>query len=331
MRLAAATGLLHHTPPQDIGTARDYLRVAVGPLEDDSADWLYVAEALGEIRHPAVVGLHMRLMAHADRAVRKTAILSAGRAGHRELVPVLVRLLAARDSSSAARGALEEYGERILGTLGDIFTDPFEDLEIRRQIPLVLGRLPSQRTVEILTAALDEEDGLLGLRTIRALNRLRVSGRDLRFDEQAITRRIRAEGKRALRYEYALHALYGRETGDLLQQLIRERIQEGRERVFRLLGLVLPPAAAHAAYRAILEKDHSLRANGIEYLDNALPSALKKWVLPLLETRRDEFNATVPALLEEFCRSKDPVLRECALDAVDRRRWPGAAVAGAPA
>lgn len=331
MRLAAVTGLLHHTPPQDIQTARDYLRMAVGPLDDDSAEWVFVAEALGEIHHPAVVGLHMRLMAHPDRAVRRKAILSAGRAGQRELVPVLVRMLAARDSSSAARSALEEYGERILGTLGDIFTDPFEDMEIRRQIPLVLGRLPSQRTVDILTEALEEEDGLLGLRTIGALNRLRISGRDLRFEEKAVTSRIRAEGKRALRYEHALHELYPDPTGDLLEQLLREKIQQGRERVFRLLGLVLPPAAAHAAYRAILEKDSAMRANGIEYLDNALPAALRKWVLPLLESRKEAPDAPVSVILEEFCRSRDPVLRECAQDAVARRRWPGAAVAGAPA
>jgi AAA family ATP:ADP antiporter len=322
MRLAAATYLLQSTPGQEIQKARDYLRTAIGSLEEDSDDWVHVASALADIHHPAAVGLHMRLMAHSNRAVRKKAILSAGRAGHRELVPVLVRLLASRESSSAARVALQEFGERIVGTLGDIFSDPFEDVEVRRQIPLVLAHIPNQRTVDILMGALPEEDGLLSFRTIRALNHMRISGRDLRFDETVITRRIQAESEKTLWYEHALFALYdNRKSTDLLEQLLREKIHQGRERVFRLLGLLLPPAVAHAAYRAILEKDHSRRANAIEYLDNVLPVPLKKWVMPLLETKKPVFKASMSAILEAFRQSKDPVIRDCTLDAIRKHRW----------
>ncbi len=322
LRLAAVSCLAHSAPIQDIHSVRKYLDTAIGRLDASSEEWKYVAEAIGEIHHPAAVDLHMRLIAHPSRTVRKSAILSAGRSGHRELVPVLVRLLASREASSIARRALKEFQGRILGTLIDIFTDSNENIEIRRQLPLVLAHIPKQQAVNVLIDALSDEDGLLRFRSIRALNRLRVGGHELHFDAKEISSHIETESQKALWYEHARNVLYfGNESSDLLAQLLKEKFRQGMERVFRLLGLMLPPAAAYAAYRAIVEEDRSKRANAVEYLDNVLPSQLKKWVLPLVEARKIVFKDGVPSIIETFTQSKDWVLRECTRDALEKNSW----------
>ncbi|MBN2242649.1 MAG: HEAT repeat domain-containing protein [Acidobacteria bacterium] len=323
IRMAAVTCLANSAPAYDMEPVRGYLRRAIGGLEDSSEQWNSIAEMLGDIHHPAVVQLHVRLLHHPDRSVRKKAILAAGRSGHRELVPSLIRLLASRESSGIARKALQEYSGRILGTLADVLMDPGEDIEIRRQVPLILSHIPSQNTVIILIEALSHEDGLLRFRAIRALNRLRINGRDLTFDADAISSHIAMEIEKTLRLMHALDELYrGRESRDLLFQLLKDKIKQGRERVFRLLGLVLPPAAAHAAYRAIVEKDPSRKANAVEYLDNALSPQLRKRVMQLVENGAVGYKEKTAEILENFTQSSDLALRECALDAAVKNHWP---------
>ena len=317
VRLAAISCLAGSAPKQDMQMVKGYLTRAIGQIEDSSTEWSYVAKALGEIHHPAAVDLHMRLMNHPNRTVRKNAILSAGKSGHRELVPILVRFLASPESSSSARVALREFHERILGTLSDIFTDPYEDIEIRRQITLVLAHISNQQSVNVLMDALSNEDRIMRFRVIRALNQLRVGESRLHFDAETISGRIKAESERALWYDHAGDVLYPQnESADLLAQLIREKARQGREMVFRLLGLMLPPAAAHAAYNAIVEEEGPQTANAVEYLDSALSSQLRDWILPLVEEKKGTFKEGAAEIMDIFMESKDWVLRECAKDAL---------------
>ncbi|MGH7544852.1 MAG: Npt1/Npt2 family nucleotide transporter, partial [Gemmatimonadota bacterium] len=67
-------------------------------------------------------------------SVRRSAIVAAGRAGHREAVPALVRTLASAQTREEARAALAAFGERILGTLADYLGDPAEPWENRVQL-----------------------------------------------------------------------------------------------------------------------------------------------------------------------------------------------------
>ena len=284
-----------------------------------------MAETLGEIPHPAAVDLHLRLFQHSDSAVKKQAILSAGRAGQRGLVPFLVPMLGDPRWAPDARLALREYGPRILGTLADVFKDPTENLEIRRNIPLVLAYIPHQESVEILLDGLFDYDGLLRFRAIRALGKLRVLDPDLRFDVQKVSLRIREECEHSLWFQQALPALYPTEgSNDLLRQLFKDKISRGRDRIFRLLALLLPPTAAVASLLALTEDDRLRRASVAEFLDNVLPGKLKDCILPVIEPRQKLWKQKqdIRQILEACLRSPDPILRECAADAIAKRRWP---------
>jgi AAA family ATP:ADP antiporter len=325
VRLSALVCLAQDVEGRETEAVAKGLNQIAADLEQSPQQAKDVAEALGEIRHPAAVDLHLRLLRHPDPAVKKQAILSAGQAEHRELVPFLIPLLADRELGSEARCALQAYGPRILGTLADIVKDPLENVEVRRNIPLVLAYIPDQTTVDILLDTLFDYDGLVRYRAIRALHKLRVIDPDLYFEHEKISLRIREECEKALAYQQALNCLYPRDDGrDLLAQLLRDKINYGRERVFRLLALMLPPTTACASFLALAEDDRLRKAAVAEYLDNVLPGKLKAWILPLVEPRPALLRTKKDAVrfLEAFLQSPDLILRDCAVDAINKRRWP---------
>jgi AAA family ATP:ADP antiporter len=325
VRMSALAGLARQPDGSSTGTIKKALDQIAAELEPNSPQWKEIAEALGDIAHPEAVDLHLRLLQHADAPVRKAALLSAGRAGHRELVPFLVPML--RDARWAAdvRLSLREYGPRILGTLADTFKDPSENIEVRRSIPLVLAYVPQQESVDILLDGLFDYDGLLRYRAIRALGKLRLLDPDLHFDPQKVSLRLREEAENTLWTQQALAALYPSDaSSDLLAQLLKDKISRGKDRVFRLLALELPPATAIASLLAMTEDDRLRRAAVAEFLDNVLPGNLRDYVLPVIEPKA-KFSRSkqgVPQILEACLRSPDPILRECAANAIGKNRWP---------
>ena len=80
-----------------------------------------------------------------------------------------------------AMDALAAYGERIVGTLGDVLLDTTTPTAVRRQIPRVLRKIPIQRTVDILFQAYTEEDLLVRTAALKSLNRLREADSKLNF------------------------------------------------------------------------------------------------------------------------------------------------------
>ncbi len=325
VRLGVLACLARETEDRGAQTLKDHLTEITRDLHETSEQWTDVAEALGEIRHPATVDLHIRLLKHPNLRVRKEAIRAAARAQHRELVPFLVRLLADRDVGAEARRALQEWGPRILGTMGNILQDAREDVEVRRNIPLVLAYNPNQASVDLLLESLFDEDGLLRYRAIRALGKLRALDPGLGVDAEKVGLCLQRECEKALHYEESLACLYPQGDGkDLLAMLLNDKINYGRERVFRLLSLILPQSVAYACFLALKEEDRVRKANAAEYLVNALPEGLRTSIMPLVEAKKSEAKQKpkVGKILEQLMKSPDAVLRDCVADAIAKGRWP---------
>jgi AAA family ATP:ADP antiporter len=325
VRLSGLVALARQESGPSPGTIKSALDRIAAELGPDAGEWKEIAEALGDIPHHEAVDLHLRLLQHADPSVKRTAILSAGRAGHRELVPFLMPLLRDLHWGADARVCLREYGPRILGTLADVLKDPSEDIEIRRSIPLVLSYFPQQESVETLLEGLFDYDGLLRYRAIRALGKLRLLDPELRFDRQKVSVCLREESEHVIWCRQALAALYpSGGSNDLLEQLFKDKVSRGKDRVFRLLALLLPPTAAISALLAMAEEDRLKRAAVAEFLDNALPGRLRDFVLPVIEPKAKVLRPTqtVRQILEACLRNPDPILRECATEAIGKNRWP---------
>jgi len=325
VRLSALRSLVRQAREGEGETVKQFLDHIAAELDVAAKEWKDVAEALGDVAHPAAVDLHLRLLQHPDPAVKKQAILSAGRAGHRELVPFLVPLLADRQWAADTRLALCDYGPRILGTLADVLKDPTEDIEVRRNIPLVLAYFPQQEVVDMLIEGLFDFDGLLRYRAIRSLGKLRLIDPGLRFDSEKLSLRVQEECETTLWFQQARKSLYPQGGNvDLLARLLEEKFERGRERVFRLLALLLPASAAVASFQAMLEDDRLRIATATELFNNVLPWRLWEWVRPLIEPEEGVGKAKVGvrAILEACLKNPDQILRECTAHAIGKRRWP---------
>lgn len=209
--------------------------------------------------------------------------------------------------------------------MADTLRDPTEDIEIRRNIPLVLAYIPDQTSVDILLGALEDYDGLVRYRSIRALGKLRLVDPSLHFDPKKVVTCIRDDGKKTIGFQQAQASLYPQDgSKDLLLQLLKDKFERGKDRVFRLLALLLPPRAAMGSIIVIREGDRLATAKVIELLDNLLPGKLKDVVLPLIEpsARWLKLDRTRQQILASFLNDPDPILRECAADAVRKKRWP---------
>lgn len=279
------------------------------------------------VRGDAETNVIHGLLRDADPKVAAAASLTAGTLQNRTYLEGLVRLLPNARLRGSVIDALAMYGERIVGTLGDVMLDTTTPLSVRKQIPRVLRSIPSQRTVDMLIGALGEEDLVVRSAVVKALSSLREHNPKLNYGKEPVTHQIMNEARSY--YEMSLALAPFRESGKtpaarLLVETLEGRLRLSLERLFRLLGLRYPPREIYAAYLAVNNrKDSDRHTAAVEFLDNVLDRDIKRIVMPLLdeETRinqvgQDVFGLELPDVktaLRELMRSGDTWLVACAI------------------
>jgi len=258
------------------------------------ADRTAIAEILGA--RPAATNLDQLLaplLEDDDIKVRCAALRSAGYAGLLDHVPTLIRALGATETEAAARAGLIALGDRALDKLSDSLVDEQVPIEVRRAIPRVLGNLPTQRVVEALFRVREREDVTLSYRILKAANHIRSANQDLVFPADLIEDDLQYDVGEFLEAELhadsqAQRADSERRTDDgdraeqFLALVLRERMAQAFNRVFRRLGLLYAPRPMFSAYLATLSESTRVRANAAEYIERALSPSLRDLVLPLL-------------------------------------------------
>jgi hypothetical protein len=170
---------------------------------------------------------------------------------------------------------------------------------------------------------------------IKGLARLRAYGQSLRFP--------RSEADRLLRYERdflldlaRLEASLSRprvvaESHRLLVQVLDERIEYTRERIFRLLGLTYRQEEIANLWNRIVSGPPSVKAAALEYLANLLSRTHRGTLFPVIEqtTRLEAFGvkpgadlATVSfeEALKRLSASGDYWIAACAVTVVGELR-----------
>lgn len=267
-----------------------------------------------------------KLLQDTEPEVVSEAARAAATLQNRVYLDSLLRLLAKARMRGYAIDALATYGERIVGTLGDVLLDTTTPVPVRRQIPRILQRIPSQRSVDVLFQAFEEPE--LGVRTaaLKSLNALRDKYSKLNFGRESLPKAIHKEARYYYELAAALSPFKGnRETpaARLLSATLEARLKSTLERVFRLLGLRYPAKEIHAAYLALNRKKSEEYTAAVEFLDNVLERELKRILLPLLDedTRiaqsgRDLFGVEAKdqrAAIRELMKSGDSWLVACAV------------------
>ena len=244
------------------------------------------AQLAARLPHSESLAVIKELLEDPEPKVVGSVARAAARAGHLELIFQVLPMLQQRNLRREAREALIMFGSRATGTLGDVLADPHAPLALRREIPWVLGRIPTQTSANILLDNLNVEDPLLKYRVVKALNRLHDFKPELPGRNPRIADRIFAETKgyyQALALRQALVPGNGPHPTSLLGRALRERLDQNLEIIFRLLGLEYPQKDIYWAYTAIKAARSDRRGAAIEFLDNVLQKNLKSIILPLLE------------------------------------------------
>jgi AAA family ATP:ADP antiporter len=135
-----------------------------------------------------------------------------------------------------------------------------------RQTARVYQKTPVNELLEML----DNEE--LRPEAVRELYRRRAYLSDLEFAEEKIERILKSEIK-----------AYRKRAKQAKEAAITAESQQSLERVFRLLGLLYPPADIYYAYHAITSGSTHMRANALEFLDNVLHPDIKRSLIPVIE------------------------------------------------
>src|SRR4029079_11033928 len=279
IRVTAGAALAASANPADVDAAEAALVDLASDARGSSRGIRKeVAAAIRHIDNPRFRRLLIPLLYDEAADVAYEAMASVQAAGTSDFifVPTLVALLRNRQLKARAREVLVSYGEPVVDVLAHFMRDPDEDIWVRRHIPTTLAQIPSQKSVDVLVAALEEPDGFMRYKVIAALERLRRTDLPLSFPKDTLEAQALREGSHFFNY-LSLHAnLFGRQSleSDLLSKTLEQKMERTRDRVYRLLALIYPWRDIGAARWTLAHGDPRSRASASEYLDNILTGQL---------------------------------------------------------
>lgn len=264
---------------------------------EDSSEYgdvhrMEAAKALGVIDHG--FDLHRNLLPlfeDSSHFVQQAAIESAGKVPHNWFVELLIFKLRIPRLRKYARDALANYGNRILPQLKHVLADPEQNHQIRKNIPRVLYQIKTDESWNVLIENLAQKNTTIRYEAIKALNKIRKYYPDWEINQRKVHDTLMAEIRNYYWKLNIFHA-YGRkerilidvrEVDDILYPALIEKLDEGLDRIFRLLALIYPQQDIYNSYYYLTQGNVDEKANALEYLDNLLPTELRARLLPILD------------------------------------------------
>jgi AAA family ATP:ADP antiporter len=330
IRAGMAAFLASPGPARNIEAARALLEAMVRATGPDGVRERAEAARLLAVVPDAFHDLLATLIGDEDLHVAREAIRSATPIVHDELVDPLMAALDRSELVDDAAEALARYGNAIIPAIERRLRDESTPQDIRRELPGVLVRIGSAEAEQALIGSLLQADVTLRHRVIASLNKLRVLHPEVNLDPSTINLLLAAEIAGHYRSYQVLGPLRSRlKEDDAVLQAMHHAMDQELDRIFRLMGLLLPHVGLHDAYVGLRSSDELVRANSLELLDNVLDPELRQLIVPLLdaqvptEERIAIANRLVGAPLdtaeqavETLLSSEDPWLRSSAIYAV---------------
>ncbi len=287
--LTAAMVLTHSGNPEDASLGEQVLTQLVYDTRDSAADIRRdFAIAIRHVSDPRCRRLLIPLLHDADPQVAEEALRSVRMLGAADFifVPTLISLLCHRRFKSSAREILVGIGEPVLPILGHFLRDPEEEIWVRRHIPATIARIPCQKAMDILIAALDEPDGFLRYKIISAVEKLHREQPEVTFKKEPIENLVLQHTAHYCRYYLLRRRLLAAEPAakeSLLNRALTEKLSRNLDRIYRLLGLLYPWRDIQSARWSIEHGDSRSRAAALEFLDNLLQGTLRSRLMRILE------------------------------------------------
>jgi HEAT repeat protein len=252
---------------------------------------------------------------------------------HPSFLPKLLVMLGQREVRSETRSAFLRYGDTALRLLDDAFDDRSVPPQIRRHIPRTVSRFaPDQATFVLQKHLLEESDGLVRFKIIRALGRIAAEHPEVSLDNAVLREATHRTIDAVVELLYwRVHLVRGaveqprRATPghSLIVMLLRDKERHAIERIFRLLGLTFRHEDLRSIHRGLGNANPRVRAGSRELLENLLGPPLRESVLGLVDDVADERRLAglrpdlahaieYEALLTMLAEARRPTLRSLA-------------------
>jgi AAA family ATP:ADP antiporter len=343
-----AAGFLNHASPTVVEASIGAMNDKPGLVEQVlTYDWIVTAARHADPRTRRMAALAIavrgqesagelaRLLQDSDTHVVAAACRAAGKLAHRPSVEPMIRLLDDAALRSVVVESLAAFGARHCGLLGDCLADSGWPLATRCQIPRVLKLIQDQRSVDVLVQSLNDPEISIRIAVLRALSHLHETIPTLNYGATFVSEHVLKEARHYFELYSAVEPFRDqkgtRTAGGLLERSLQERLEQTLERLFRLLGLKYPPEDMHAAYLAVRGRRREQFLAALDFLDTVLEPALKRVVLPLLDSAegmtergRELFGVEIrdaECAMRDLIASSDPWLSACAMAAAAERRF----------
>jgi HEAT repeat protein len=282
------------------GWGSDDARQTMDDLLTSSSADTQVAFARAIERQP-VAGFEdviLRLAASPDSRVLRHVAHAIGKIKSPSLLPTLLLMLGQREVRNETRAAFLQYGDTALRLLDEALDDRGVPQHIRRHIPRTIGQFaPDQATLVLQKHLLEESDGLVRFRILRALGRIVADHPEAALDEAVLREATKRTINAAMELLYwRINLLRGAAAQpnrltpghSLIVMLLRDKERHTVERIFRLLGLAFRHEDLRSIHRGLANANPKVRAGSRELLENLLAPPLRESVLGLVDDVADE-------------------------------------------
>jgi AAA family ATP:ADP antiporter len=330
IRAGMAAFLASPGPTQNVDAARAILEAMVRAQGADAVRERAEAARLMALVPDSFLDLLVMLIGDENEVVAREAIRSASLIAGEELVGPLIAALNRPELVDDAAAALAKYGNGVIPEIDARLRDEETPQDVRRELPGVLVRIGTAQAEQALIGSLLQADVTLRHRVIASLNKLRALHPEVSLDPSTINLLLAAEIAGHYRSYQVLGPLKERlKEDDPVLQAMQHAMDQELDRIFRLMGLLLPHVGLHDAYVGLRSSDELVRANSLELLDNVLDPELRQLLVPLLDSQvtTNERIAianrlvgapldTAEQAVETLLSSEDPWLRSSAVYAV---------------
>ena len=290
LKYAALSCIHKHGNPEGV-TIDDGLIEEVLRRDDKNAIVIQaqIAQVLGyKPDHPKGDQYLLTLLSRKEPVIVRKTLESIQQIKHDIFVDKLLEKLQEPEYVRDIQETLASYGKTYFNLYKEVFYDNLKAIEIREEIPGIFVKVGRQQSVACLQEMLDQTNPRLRYKVIKALNKLKQKNHRFEFDED----RIRAVLQNESREYFELLAIKMVQRTDIPNNILiislKEKMDQTKERLFRLAGLLHDQQDMYGSYLALRSSSEDARAASVEFMDNVLDNKDKKFILPIIDIQDEE-------------------------------------------
>ncbi|SMO56141.1 Npt1/Npt2 family nucleotide transporter [Fodinibius sediminis] len=288
---AAALGCMHqHGMDNGLKTEEEFIDKVLSAKEQYSVVVrAQIAQMLGYLpKTSKSLGYLSELIHDDDPLVVRKALTSIERLQSDLLLDELFELLKHPDFVVEVQQVLASYGSGYFSLFKEKFCEQTVDFDVRRKVPGIFTKIHTQQSADALFDMLEQPNPALRYHVIKALNKLKKKADGLGFNEQRIRGVLKEE---ACEY-FKLLSIKMVQPADrpqaILLTALKEKMEQTRERLFRLAALLHNQQDIYGSYLALTSSDRAARAASIEFMDNILAQEEKKYIFPVIDSPSEQ-------------------------------------------